>query len=504
MFKPKFALLFFCALTSCAQYQEIVILHTNDVHGNIRPLKAFWIDRDSPPLAGGTASLATFVKEWRVKDSEALLLDAGDIFQGTPEGNETRGRLSIELMNLLDYDAAAIGNHEFDFGIPNLKELLTLADFPLMAENLRDTFTNVRPREVDAPMIFDRKGIKIGIGGLVTEDLPKVTTMTAASEWYVTEEIPAAHEVARELRGRGAEIVILVTHIGVDHDSLVAASGPAVDLIVGGHSHTRLESPLVVNGIPIVQAGDKGRAVGEIRLRWDPRRRRVVDMKYRLVDLLHSRYPEDTAIVLFLKPKLESIDRGMNVIVGRALEPIKRAPRDSPHVSSPLGNLQTDLMRKASGADIAFQNKGGIRADVPAGELRLRDLYAVSPFGNTLVTMKMSGALVRAVIEQSLGDGYTPLEISGITVWYDLARAKGDRVVNILINGGRLDPEKTYLIATNSFLGGGGDAYPQFRMAKDFHETGRNLLDIEREFYESNRQGVRGVQEQRWRSVEAF
>lgn len=491
-----FFLLFFAA---CSGTEEIVILHTNDVHGNIRALRA--TGQDSRALVGGTASLSTFVKRWRAKmggDTGILLVDAGDIFQGTPEGNETKGRLTIELMNLLRYDAGAIGNHEFDFGVPNLKALTSLAQFPLMAENLRDTFTHARPREIDAPFILDHNGIKIGIGGIITEDLEKVTNLDTT--WYVTSEVSSAREIARTLRAEGAEIVVLLSHVGVENDSIIAASVPEIDLIIGGHSHTRLDEPVVVNGVPIVQTGSRGTTAGEIRLMWDPGRRRISKLSYRVVDLFHSEYPPDTEVTLFIEPWLVELDKTMNRVVGRALEPIGRS--NAKHASSPLGNLQTDLMREASGADVAFQNKGGTRADLAEGELQLRDLYAVSPFGNTLVTMKLTGQQIRTILEQSLGDGYTPLEISGLTVYYDLSRSKGDRVVNIFVGDKPLDPNMGYLAATNSFLGSGGDAYPYFTWGKDFRDTGRNLLDIERANVEAHPEGIRGRPERRWRSID--
>ncbi len=517
-----FLLLFPCV--SCAVVDhlyeihpdEIVILHTNDVHGNIRGMKARWISADNPPPYGGSASMMTFIKEWRRAtggDTGILLFDGGDIFQGTPEGNETRGSLMIALMNLMKYDAGPLGNHEFDFGVENVKRLLAESKVPLMAENVYLPGTELRPPEIPGPIIISHRGIRIGVAGLVTEELKRVTSIeNDPSGWHADSEIPAARRAAQELRARGADMVIFLTHCGVEHDTLIAehaddfdtAPGspiPArIDLIVGGHSHTRLETAIVQNGVPIVQTGCYGRAVGELRIRWDRAKKRIHSFQYRLVDMMHSRYPEDTVVVEFLKPWFADIDKRMNRIVGRALKPIGRGPRKP--VSSPLGNLQTDIMRAASGVDIAFQNKGGIRADVPQGELRLRDLYAVSPFGNTLVTMKLPGSKIRMIVEQSLGYGTTPLEFSGMTVYFDAARSVGDRIVNIFVAGEPLYKERLYTVATNSFLGGGGDGYPWFKEGLDFQETGRNLLDVEVAYYESHPEGVTGPEDARWKSVE--
>lgn len=493
---------------------EIVILHTNDVHGAVRPSKATWINRDSPPLCGGTASMMTFIRAWRRAaggDTGILLFDAGDIFQGTPEGNETKGSLMIALMNLLKYDAGAIGNHEFDFGIENVKKLLRESKFPQMAENLHLRGTDERPPEIDGPILLERKGVRIGVAGLITEDLAKVTTWDETAPWHADAEIPAARKTVRELRARGADMVILLTHCGVEHDTMIAehvddddtapgATPAKIDLIIGGHSHTRLDTAIVQNGIPIVQTGSRGTTIGEIRLRWDHAQHRVSSFHYRLVDLVQSEYPEDTEVKAFLAPWFADIDKRMNRIVGRALKPIARGSRAP--VSSALGNLQTDLMRAAAGTEIAFSNKGGLRADVPQGELRLRDLFAVSPFGNTIVTMKLPGATIRAILEQSLSYGTTPLEFSGMTVWFDQSRSPRDRVVNIFVGGKPIGEERLYTVATNSFLAGGGDGYPWFRDGVEIHDTGRNILDVEVAHYESHPEGVAGPEERRWRSID--
>ncbi len=494
---------------SSARDAEIVILHTNDVHGNIRPLKGTWIRRDTPPLVGGTASLSTFVKGWSARrggDTGVLLLDAGDFFQGTPEGNNSKGRLMIELMNRLGYDAAALGNHEFDFGMENLREILRLARFPVMAENAVDRRTGRKPVELSAPVIIEQDGVRIGLAGLLTEELAKVAAVDPIEGWTVSDEVRAAAAAAIELRRRGADLVVIISHCDVDRDSVIAATYrnalpaeigvPAIDLIVGGHSHTRLDTPLVVGGVRIVQTGGRGTAPGEVRISWDRANRRIRHFNARIVELVHDTYPEDPEIASFLSPHYAEIDRSMNRVVGRAPEGIDR--RAHRGISSPLGNLQTDLVRAAGRAEIAINNKGGIRADIERGEVTFRDLYVVSPFGNTVVTMKLTGAQVRSLLEKALDGHHTTFEISGMTVRYDMSRPVGSRVGRVTVEGVPLDEARLYTVATNSFLGGGGDAYSEFREGKDSYDTGRTLLEIQVDHFERNPGGVFGVDEMRW------
>lgn len=493
---------------------ELIILHTNDCHGGHRPVRAPHTPVDAPPRLGGAAALATFVQGWRDRagDSYVLLLDAGDIYQGTPEGSETKGKLSVALMNLLRYDAMAIGNHEFDHGVANLKGLIADATFPMMAENLRDARTGARPREVPPPVLFERGGIKIGVASVTTEELAKVALLNPRDGWTAERELPDATRGAAILRDSGADLILLLTHIGVDHDSaLIAGFGdwyrahpvngnptpPGVALVVGGHSHTRLDRPLVVAGVPIVQTGANGKTVGEVRLRWDRRNRRVVGLDYRVVDLMLDTYPEDARVTEFLKPWLVDIDRRMNVVIGRALIPVTRGGRGA--ASSLMGNLQSDIIHEAIRTDIVFHNKGGMRADIAAGPVRLRDLYTVSPFGNTIVTMRMTGAQVRAVLEKSLSGGITGIEFSGLKAWFDASRPPGDQVVRVEVNGRPLEPERLYTIATNSFLGYGGDGYTEFRGARDWLDTGKIWLDAEVAYWRAHRRrGVTPPRESRW------
>lgn len=501
--------------SNTGSYREIVLLHTNDVHGNIRPLKAVWVDTAHPPLIGGSASLAGFVRTWRDSDARrpdlaVRLLDAGDIYQGTPEGNESKGRLMVEVMNRIGYDYAAVGNHDLDNGVENLKTLVQSAKFPWMAENLRDAGTGARLAFLSGPHIEKILGIDVGFFGITTEDMAKVTLLDTSIA-FVEPELEAAVRTARELRAKGAEYVVMISHSGVSHDSVLAsllgmerdpATGrPLVDLIVGGHSHTRLEKPLEIKGVRVVQTGAKGTAVGEIHLRWDVVKGRKVGFEYRLVDLYNDSFPPDPEMKRFLAPILARFDSEMGVVVGRARDVIERS---FAHGSSPLGNLITDLMRKASGAEIAFQNKGGIRAEIPAGEVRRRDLYAVSPFGNTVVLFKMPGSLVRRIVAKSLDGGYTPLEISGIIVYYDSSRPAWDRLVNVFVGKEPLDDDRIYTVATNSFLAGGGDAYTEFTEAGPGRDLGKSLREIEEEFFRSRKEPVEPEREKRWRDINEF
>jgi 2',3'-cyclic-nucleotide 2'-phosphodiesterase/3'-nucleotidase len=506
-----------CVVPVAETHDDIVLIHTNDIHGNVRPLPATWLRRDPPPLVGGAGAFATFVDEWRrLRGGRegVLLLDAGDIYQGTPEGNESRGRLMIDLFNRFEYDAITLGNHEFDHGLDNLSELIKAADFPVLAANLRDAKTGRLPDGVLPSIEVRRSGVRIGIIGLLTEDLAKVAAVDVENGWHPLGEIETARAEAERLRRAGVDLVFLLSHCGLDRDSVIALNlgkrgppgspareRPLIDLIIGGHTHSRLAQPLVVNEVPIVQTGGRGTAAGILRFSYDRTRRRMKVISYRMEDLFLDRYPENPETVEFLRPWFEDIDRRMNRIVGFAPQAITRSSeyaRGAEQGSSPLGNLQTDLMRRITGAEIAFQNRGGIRADIPAGQVRLRDLYVVSPFGNTLVTMELTGRHIRRIVEGGLSGGRSGLEFSGIVVHYDPALPAWRQVTKILVDGAPLVDDRWYKVATNNFLGGGGDAYPEFGEGRNVVDSNRPFLDHEVANFEANPSGVTAPRENRW------
>ena len=500
-----------CSLRSLSAIQrdELVILFTNDVHGNIRASKSRRSSSDTASLIGGTASLATFYSRWAEKvggHDNLLILDAGDYFQGTPEGNESKGHLMIELMNRLGYDAATLGNHEFDFGFDNMKELINTAKFPIMADNLRSRVTGGLPAELSPPIIIEQNGIKIGIAGIITDELLRVTNLDSDAEWFVERELPNAQRAVWELKNRGAEIIILLTHCGFEHDSEIAAAYDSnlpsesgtirIDMIIGGHSHTRLPSPVIVNGVRIVQTGGKGVEPGEIRIRWDRQLRQIRAFDYKLVELRHEVFPEDEETRKFLEPKFSEIDRSMNRVVGRALAPFKR--RSNTGISSPLGNHQADIMREYARADIGIMNKGGIRSDISEGEISLRALYSVSPFGNTICSVKLTGAQILSLLEKALDGKHTTFEISGMKVTYDPDKPAGSKIMEVVISGSKLERNRLYSVATNSFLFAGGDAYREFVEGLEGYDSGRTLLEAEVEFFEKHSGGVAPVSEERW------
>jgi 2',3'-cyclic-nucleotide 2'-phosphodiesterase (5'-nucleotidase family) len=455
---------------SAQEVARVVVLHTNDLHGQMLPYRATWIDRNDPPLVGGVAAIGAYVS--RVRDEGdrkgfgVLLLDGGDWYQGTPEGNRTKGAAFVEWMNRARYDAATLGNHEFDFGVGNVRRLLDLARFPVLGANVREAKTGEIFPGLEPFVVVERKGVRFGIAGLLTEETPKIT-MDGATEGV--RFLPAVEEVAALVaRAREkSDVVLLLTHCGIETDRALAAAAPDVPLVVGGHSHTPLREPARVGDTLVVQAGSRGGSIGRVDLEIERESKRVRSARSTLVDLRIDVVGEDEEAARIVARETEAVREEMDAPVGTLLGELSRTREAR---SSLAGNFVADATRAAADADVGFMNKGGLRTTLPAGPVTRRGLFELLPFENTIVAMTLTGEEILAILrESSGGSGKSPLEVSGLRVTVEGAGSTAKLEVEV---GGRpLDPRREYRVAVNSFLAGGGDGYVGFRAGRDREDT---------------------------------
>lgn len=255
--------------------QELFILHTSDMHSRIEPINPDAADTYAG--MGGVVRRATFVKQYSAKHPEMLLLDCGDISQGTPYYNFFQGELEVKMMNLMGYDAMTIGNHEFDFGLDNMARLFRMATFPVVCSNYDVTGT-VLEGLVKPYIVLKREGVKIGIFGLA----PQMEGLVQASKCegvIYNDPIAVAQEMADLLKEKeGCDVVICLSHLGLSSskpdgacDELLVRKTRNIDVILGGHSHTFMEKPMTglnADGkeLPVLHTGKSGIYVGEMVL----------------------------------------------------------------------------------------------------------------------------------------------------------------------------------------------------------------------------------------------
>lgn len=478
------------------------LMHVNDTHANTQQ----------------APKRLTAIKEVRAEKPSALLIDAGDVFSGTLYFNEFKGQADLELMKLMDYDVMTFGNHEFDLGsTPEghkaLSEFIQKSNFPFVSANadfskdvnLKGLFnvnvsSDPKDGQIYSGIIKEVDGQKVGLFGLTTAE---TVDISSPKDVTFTDYIKAAQTMVDEFEKQGVNKVVAVTHIGYDdnptydNDLLLAAAVNGIDVIVGGHSHTQLDKPVVVNKdkngavkdpTVIVQAYQYSEFLGTLDVNFN-KEGKVVSHAGKLIPIKDQ--TEDPAAAALLKTYSEKIEEIKVKEIGAVAESELTNPRvkedTDPSVrknETALGNIITDGMlskaKKYNGKVImALQNGGGIRASIDAGPITVGEVITVLPFGNTLATMEVTGAELKAAFEISFksypkeNGGF--LHVSGAKVEFDSSKPAGERVVSIKYKGAdgsfvELKDDEKYVIATNAFTAKGGDGYDVFKKA---YEEGR-------------------------------
>lgn len=428
----------------------IRILHVNDFHGFAEPYKP----QGSDELRGGIAWLGAEAGELR-REKPSILLAAGDMISGNTWANLFHGEPVIELMNLMGFDAMTVGNHEFDYGVDILRQRISDARFPVLGANVKGLVL------LNPYVIKELAGVRMAILGVVTEDTP-VTTHPRNVQGLKFE--PVFETVRKYLPGlrRQADIIIVLSHIGFPADRILAQQVPGIDIIVGGHSHTRVDKPLTVGKTIIVQAWEHGKALGVLDLTVEDGK--ITGYNGRLVDIRPGMCEPDRAVQALVDKYRKKADASLDGPAGRT-----EVDLDGENVrkrETNLGDLIADIVRGSARADAAIVNGGEIRTGIKKGVIRVRDIYSVLPFDSYVVAVILSGKQIIEALEHGVstvvsGSGAFP-QVSGISFSYDRSAQPGKRIREAGIGGKPIDPGKEYTVATNDFLAAGGDGYTVF------------------------------------------
>ena len=422
---------------------HVVILHTNDIHGQLRPRNG----------AGGIAEIATIVR----REAPDLLLDAGDLFTGTYLSDHSLGVPTILSMNAMGYAAAAIGNHEFDYGQTALRLRLRDARFPFLSANLESPISEIRKYTVKTV-----KGIRFGIVGATTEELATTTHPRNLGGVAVTSIVEAFGKVLPEVRAQ-SDVIIVTAHVTDAEEKRLAEAFPEIPLIIGGHNHTAL-GPIHVGKTLIVKTGSSGRNVGRVDLYFSGKS--LGNVESRLIPV--ERVNPDPDVAKILVPFEADADAKLSEVVGET----KGELASSSSAESALGNVVADAMRLAGNTEIAIHNPGGIRARIGSGSITWGEVFEVLPFENTLVTMKLSGAQLKRILGSRL------FIVSGLRLRMDLQARPGQRLVSAsLADGTPLQDSRSYSVTTNDFLVAGGDGASEFAKGADTVDTGVALRE---------------------------
>jgi 5'-nucleotidase/UDP-sugar diphosphatase len=386
------------------------------------------------------------------------LLAAGDMIQGNNWANLSQGESSIELMNAMGFDAMVLGNHEFDFGQEVLKKRISQAQFAVLGANV-EGLENLKPL-----LIKERQGVRIGIIGIVTEETPVATHPRNVLGLRFLSPVETVEKYLREIRNK-VDVVIVLSHIGHVADRQLAATVKGIDVIVGGHSHTKIDKPVRVGNTLIVQAWEHGKALGVLDLTLTEGK--IAGYNGYLEEVKPNIGKENPAVQMMVEKYKQKVDAILDVRVGEAEfdldgEKVRKEETN-------LGDFIADIMRQTSQADVTIINGGTIRMNIKRGEIKIKDVYSVLPFDNYIVAVKLTGKQIRKALEHGLSgieeeEGWFP-QVSGLMLKYSRSGKKGSRIREILIAGQPLDPAREYRVATNDFLAVGGDGYKTFAEA---------------------------------------
>jgi 5'-nucleotidase / UDP-sugar diphosphatase len=440
------------------------ILHVNDFHGFAEPTVPF----GATEQVGGVPWLAAKVLRLR-SERPTLLLAAGDMIQGNNWANLFQGESVVQLMNLMKFDAMTLGNHEFDFGQDVLKKRIAEAQFPVLGANV-EGIDGLKPY-----VITDVGGVKVAILGVVTDDTPVSTHPRNVVGLAFKNAADTLARTVPELR-KQADVIVVLSHVGYSVDRQLAEQVPGIDLIVGGHSHTRVDNPSRVGETVVAQAWEHGKTLGVIDITVE--NGHVTGIDGRLDEIRPDPGAQDPAVASLVETFRKQVDAVVEGEVG-----VAEVALDGENVrtrETNLGDLITDIMRSVSGADATIINGGGIRTSIARGPIRVKDIYTVLPFDNYIVAVRLTGKQIREALEHGVarveeGAGAFP-QVSGISFTYNPGAPAGSRVRDVLIGGKPLDPDREYAVASNDFIAAGGDGYAAFgdaiRSSGDFAVIG--------------------------------
>ncbi|HEY4003501.1 MAG TPA: bifunctional UDP-sugar hydrolase/5'-nucleotidase [Candidatus Xenobia bacterium] len=448
-----------------AEVRRLFILHTNDFHGRLEPFP----DKSlvAPPgHVGGAAYLAGEIDVLERVHPHSLLLDAGDIAQGTAASNLSFGMADVDFLNVLPYDARTIGNHEFDWGQPRLQAMVDRSKAPIVCANLVDLDGRLLPH-VRPYVVTSVDGVKVGILGLITTDTPKLSFPGNVATVRFLDPADTVRKYLPRMRQDGAQVVVLLTHLGVDADEKLARDVPGIDAIVGGHSHTALSDGRMVGHTIIVQGGCYGRYVGTLELDYDTDQRQVVSERCELTPIVTAMISPDAKVQAVVRESVARVGPRIARQVGQLAEDLPVG--DETSGESPLGDVVCDAVRQETGADVACYNHGGLRASLLAGPVKWGDVFSVLPFDNHVMTVTLTGAQLKALLTQGVP---LHIQVSGVTFEVD-----GQTVRNVQVGGAALSDSASYRVATIDFMILGGDGYTVLAGGTQ-PTSGRLVLDV--------------------------
>ncbi len=494
----KFTLLDDLAVKNTDQY--LTILHTNDIHGRLLPLNY----KNSKEKVGGAARRAQLINKIRNSNKNVMVLDAGDSFQGSLFFNLFKGKAGLEIFEKIDYDTVELGNHEFDNGIEELKKLIMDADYPYICSNLVFNNDEQLDKRVKDYVIKDYNGFKVGVIGVIT---PEVVSLSKANlDITVEDPVESLKKTVMKIDPI-TDLIVVLSHCGLKEDSRIAKFVQNIDVIIGGHSHTLLEKPKVIqnenNKVLIFQAGAYGANIGRLDLK--VKKDSVQDYFYDLL-VVDKSIEKDKIISNLVNNYSKKIDEAYGEKVGVLADSLDATRNTICSGQSPAGQLLANAVKHAAPqVDITLHNAGSIRANkiIKKGDFNVGNAIELYPFSNDIIVFELKGKDLLSLLERSSDTVFSFNEhflySTGLEYTVDCSAEaqklshdlktiikEGNRVKNVLINNEPLDRNKYYKIAANDFIFYSGDGMIKMNEAKNPINTKVRVNGAIVEYFKAN------------------
>ncbi|WP_223439647.1 bifunctional 2',3'-cyclic-nucleotide 2'-phosphodiesterase/3'-nucleotidase [Metabacillus dongyingensis] len=466
-------------VTPPADSWKLTVMHTNDTHAHL----------------DNAARRAAKVKEIRAKEENSILLDAGDVFSGDLYFTRWNGLADVEFMNMMQYDAMTFGNHEFDKGPEVLRAFIEKAKFPIVSSNvdvaneskLSDLVKDPKdfPSKKDGVIypyvILDVNGEKVALYGLTTEDTPEASS--PGENIVFNDAIKASEATIKTItETEKVDKIIALTHLGYEKDLELAEKVEGIDVIIGGHTHTLVDTLKVVDQDEtptiVAQVQDYGKFLGKLDVAFNKDGLVVPAESSTELIAIDETIAEDPEAKALLDGYKEEINSFKDKVVGHTKVALDGKRENVRSKETNLGNLIADGMlakaKEAKGAQLAITNGGGIRESINEGDITLGEVLTVMPFGNTLFVLDITGEQIIEALEHGVsaaeeGKGQFP-QVAGVKFSFSKGLPAGERIMDVQVENedgtfSAIELEKSYRIATNGFMGAGGDGYDVFKEA---------------------------------------
>jgi len=453
--------------TLSAEPLHITILHFNDIHGHVEP------NCTAKKCEGGAARIATVIKNVKAENdargTKTLVLFGGDAFSGTPVSSEFKGEAEFKVLDALGILAMVLGNHEFDFSLPVLKERIDEAKFHVLAANVRYKRSKKLLAEPGLTAMFSPTGACTYIIGLVTPSTPHMTNPKNVAGLVFDDPVKTAKYYLKQSEALEKQVPVLqigLTHMGIEADVNLVEKTKGFDVIVGGHDHVRPNQYCrSVESVPVCQTPANGKYLGRLDLEMDGRKIKYLGSK--LIELTPG-IKEDPEIASLVANFSKVINAKYDKPIGVAKTNFSRGQGHE----NPMGDLVTDAMRSVANTDIAIINTSGIRSTIKKGPVTLRMIAEVLPFEDYVMTTTLTGQEIEETLNSSIRKGGGAfLQVSGLSF-----KMKGKKAVDISVGGEALSLDKSYSVATAEFLANGGEGYKVFKSKKS-ESTGMLLRE---------------------------